>query len=448
MATIYLRSTDGDDADDGSTWALAKATLAAALAAAGAGGTIYVYGDHAETQATSLILTSPGTAAAPVIIVCVGDLAEPPTTLAMTATVSVTGASNIAFAGFAYSYGVTFQAGSGTTSSVAGFNFNSAAPWWWKIEAGRLSILGTAAASRIMVGAVSSSTDDQLLRLVNSSLLFSAAGQGVLINSCSLIWEHKSDDVAVAGATLPTTLFYHAAVIGPTEIVCRNLDLSNLGTGKNLVSVNSAPGDYSFVNCKTGAGLSTITGTIAGQGGCRVSLDNCDSGDTNYRMERYTYEGSVKTETSKVRSGGASDGTTPLSWNMTTLAGASFVSPLESPAIARWNETTGSAVTVTVEIAQDSAAAALNDDEVWLEIEYLGTSGVPLGSVSSDRKLGILAAAATQTASTETWTGLTSPTRQKLSVTFTPQEKGYLQARVMLGKPSVTVYVDPLLVVS
>ena len=36
MADIYLSSVDGSDSDDGSTWALAKATLAAALTAAGA----------------------------------------------------------------------------------------------------------------------------------------------------------------------------------------------------------------------------------------------------------------------------------------------------------------------------------------------------------------------------------------------------------------------------
>ena len=38
MAVLYVRSTDGDDADNGSTWALAKATLAGAFAAAAEGG--------------------------------------------------------------------------------------------------------------------------------------------------------------------------------------------------------------------------------------------------------------------------------------------------------------------------------------------------------------------------------------------------------------------------
>ncbi len=70
MAVIYLRSTDGSDADNGSTWALAKATLAAALTAAGAGGTVYVSQVHAETQAGAMTLTSPGTEASPVRVIC------------------------------------------------------------------------------------------------------------------------------------------------------------------------------------------------------------------------------------------------------------------------------------------------------------------------------------------------------------------------------------------
>ncbi len=39
-------------------------------------------------------------------------------------------------------------------------------------------------------------------------------------------------------------------------------------------------------------------------------------------------------------------------------------------------------------------------------------------------------------------------TRQKLSVTITPQLKGFLHARVMLAKASTTIYVDPKLAVA
>ena len=135
MATIYLSSVDGSDGDDGSTWALAKATLAAALTAAGAGGTVYMDDNHAETQASAMTLASPGTAAALVRVLCVdrtGD-PEPPTALATTGTVSTTGANNLTCNGYAYCYGVTFTAGSSGGSRT--FTIGDTQPWYWKIEA-------------------------------------------------------------------------------------------------------------------------------------------------------------------------------------------------------------------------------------------------------------------------------------------------------------------------
>ena len=119
-----------------------------------------------------------------------------------------------------------------------------------------------------------------------------------------------------------------------------------------------------------------------------------------------------------------------------------------SPEIVVWNDTTGAAKTVTVEIVTDGVT--LTDGECWLEVMYLGTSGVPLGTLIRDAKADVLASAANQTSSSETWTttGLTTPIKQKLSVTFTPQEKGFFIARVVLAKPSTTVYVDPKLTVT
>ncbi len=178
-------------------------------------------------------------------------------------------------------------------------------------------------------------------------------------------------------------------------------------------------------------------------------MHNCDDGDTNYRLWVEDYAGSIKQETTIVRSGGASDGTTSLSWKMVSSANAEYpLIVLDSPEIVQWNDTTGSAITVTVEIITDNVT--LTDAECWLEVQYLGTSGYPLSTFISDAKADVLATAANQTTSTETWTttGLTTPTKQKLSVTFTPQEKGFLHAVVKLALLSTTVYVDPLLVVT
>lgn len=144
-----------------------------------------------------------------------------------------------------------------------------------------------------------------------------------------------------------------------------------------------------------------------------------------------------------MRTGGASDGTTPISRRMVSTANSKFFSPLVLGPISVWNDTIGSSLTATVEIVTDNVT--LTDAECWLEVEYLGTSGFPLSLCVSDRSANILATPANQTTSSATWTttGLTTPVRQALSVSFTPQEKGPIQARVMLARASTTVYVCP-----
>jgi len=177
---------------------------------------------------------------------------------------------------------------------------------------------------------------------------------------------------------------------------------------------------------------------------------NCDSGDTNYRLWVEDYCGSIKDETTIVRTGGASDGTTPISWKMEASSVAQFpLNILRSPEITVWNETTGSAKTLTIEIVHDSVTA-LDDDEVFIEVQYLGTSGFPLVTDVDDAVANVLATPAAQTASTETWTttGITNVNKQKLAVTVTPQEKGFFSVTVCLALASKIIYACPKVTVS
>jgi len=204
-----------------------------------------------------------------------------------------------------------------------------------------------------------------------------------------------------------------------------------------------------FRNCKLPASWSgsLVTGTLSLSE--RHELYNCDSGDTNYALHIADYAGSIIQETTIVRTGGASDGTTTLSWKVVSSANAEYPhQTLNTSEIVKWNDTTGSAITATVEVVTDGVT--LTDGECWLEVQYLGTSGYPLGSFISDAKADVLATAVNQATSNETWTttGLASPTKQKLSVTFTPQEKGYYMCRVYLARPSATVYACSKITVS
>lgn len=438
-ASWYVRSTSAG-LGDGTTWANAYTTLAAALNAKAAGDTFWVSQAHAETQASTMTLTSPGTAASPVTILCVNDAAAPPTALATTATVTNTGAFSMNFNGFAYVYGITFTCATGNNSN--GINFASTTPWWWKFESCslKLSTTSSGGAAGIIVGAQAVGTrDDNLLELHNTTVSFANVSQEFQLSS-NLRWTGTSS--ALILGSVPTYLFADVTGSGPRVFV-EGVDLS--GETSNLFNVGGSQCQFIALNCKLGVGVSIIGATgSTGQGGEEVIVINSDSANTNTQYYRHVYQGAISQETTIVRTGGASDGTTTVSRKMVSSANSKYVSPLATNAIEFWNDSTSS-VTVTIPVVTDNVT--LTNGDAWLEVEHLGTSGFPLGVFATGRGGDTLTPGTTNwaTDSTSTWTttGLTTPVKQSLSQSFTPQIKGLVRVRVMLAKASATLYFDP-----
>lgn len=438
MANIYVRSTDGNNADNGSTWALAKATLAGADAIDAAGDVVYVSQSHAESTAAAVTLSFGGSRTTQIRVVCANDAAEPPTASATTATVTTTGNSNLTIGGALtqYFYGISFVAGSGASGTS------------------RLSLTGRRGLfENCAFYAASTSGGD--IRLTTDSLLV-LKGCDFRFNQSSgpTIYLLGAGEYRIEGGQI------NAGTVGPATFITLNaatarcivdgVDLSSGPSTMNLLGGTGSTSMYvAFRNCKLPPSWSGALFSGTFNDSEVFELFNCDSGDTNYAYQRAMTWGSILSETTIVRSGGASDGTTPFSWKFVTNSRAAYPSfVLSSAEIVRWNETTGSSITVTVETVTDNVT--LTDSECWLEIEYLGASGYPLGRFISDAKAGPAEASANQATSTETWTttGLTTPVKQKLSVSFTPQEKGFIHAVVKLAKASTTVYVDPVLTVT
>lgn len=460
MANIYVRSTDGLDTDTGATWALAKATLAGAAAIDAAGDTVYVSNAHSESTNAAITLAFVETLANPVRIICGNDAAEPPTAVATSAVVATgNGAQyNIVITGSLYCYGISFRAAVGNTANSSFIYLaNTTTGSQNQVYENCTFDLATTLASatpRIQIGVdgAAQATPQVLWKNCQAKL-------GNALHSISLQWVDftwKGGSIGTGSAAV-TTLFKTAGTARTAKAVIDGVDLTNAAATVSLVDVTGiANASYVFRDCKLPA---TWTGTLTTgtfvMPAQRVSMYNCDSADTNYRLWIETYAGNIKSETTIVRTGGASDGTTTLSWKMASSASANYLTaPLVSDEIPRWNDTVAATVTATVEIVHDSqgagAGAAFTNEEVWLEVMYLGTSGVPLGSFISNAKADVLATAADQATSTATWTttGLTTPVKQKLSITFTPQEKGFMLAKVHLGKASKTLYVDPKITVS
>ena len=228
-------------------------------------------------------------------------------------------------------------------------------------------------------------------------------------------------------------------------------DFSNISSSANVCTTTVNENVIlKLRNCKMPASWSGSINSGTPDFGTELSLFNCSSSDINYVLEKSETFGTIVHETTLVKSGGASDGTTSISWDMTTNADAEWShQTLDSPEIVRWNSTVGSSVTITVDILHDSLTN-LQDDEVWLEVQYLGTSGFPLSLFADDAAATYTTTAADQTTSAASWTttGMTNPNEQKLAVTITPQEIGYFIAKVKVAKASYTIYVDPVLQIS
>ena len=452
MTDRYVRFSDGNNADDGTTWALAKKTITGGLAASAAGDKLYVSHAHAETGAVTITWTSPGTAAAPVEIICVNDGAEPPTALATTATVTITAASNsqMVFAvGYAYVYGVTFNVGSAANTQLFLWNQN-ASGWNWKYRQCTFNLGSTSTTAYFDIGDASANTEDIQVIWKDCTVSFGNASQKIQGNS-PFLWDGGA---LAAGAAIPTTLFTGDGQDGGGQVVkLSGVDLSLATTGKNLINLaRASPAFYDLSNCKLGASVTIGTGTHVGPGGVIIRMVNSDSANTNYRYWYQDYQGTIEHETTIVRTGGASNGTTSLSREMISSANARMISPLVLRDLTVWNETTGSSVTLTAHVITDNVT--LTDQDAWLEVEYAGTSSFPLALVAddadslTDRLLG--GSATAQTTSTETWTttGLGTPVKQQLSVAVTPTGKGPIRCRVVLAKASTTMWVCPKIEVS
>jgi hypothetical protein len=115
------------------------------------------------------------------------------------------------------------------------------------------------------------------------------------------------------------------------------------------------------------------------------------------------------TSASVVRTGGASDGTTPVSHKVATTslltttnlaASAGFHNAIP---LTIWNAVTGTNRNVTLYGIVNATAVPYND-EVWMDVEYLGSATTPQGSFATSAKANILSSHSALTAdSSSAW---------------------------------------------
>lgn len=439
MADVALWS-GATGAGNGTSWADAYTTLAAVITAQGNNPTrVFVASDHVELTGGAITFPLNYLNAYRIISV---DRASgfPPTVEQAGARIGSTNATNLTLNNSFYSKGVFWTAGEGSTAKRDLIIDCSPTHSIVRIVGGGIELRNTGSGSRVTLGTTATNRNTHF-QLENAEIRFGNAGQGIQMQAGRL----SIKDGALAGSAI--TEFIKTFNATAADVDVSGLNMASGAVAMNLIA-SGTPGmglaKFDSIKMPT-SWTGSIMATPPVQGGLRVIATNVDSADTNYRTMAVGWSTSLRTDTAIFRPGTHWDGMTPVSWSITTGLMAYPLVVFDAPTMLVWNETTGSPVTVTIHVLTDGVT--LKNDEAWLEVMYLDDAGFPLGALASDERPSQLAAAADQDASTATWTttGITTPVKQKLSVTFTPREKGYIQARVRVARPSSVIYVCPQL---
>lgn len=430
MTTYYV--SDTGDNSTGASWAEAKTTLAGAIALATASGDV-IRIDKDHTGDNALAADTTWTVLNNISIICVDkDSSDALAEMGIAAWLGSSSASVSLTLTGAYRvrlHGITFRNAGSTNKSIIvasgdGSNFYMSGLYVW---------LGTTNASgSINIGSQSTNT------AVVANVLTLRIGQGdQTISICNA--EIRNMVISSAGA-VPNNIFSN----GRGLIRLLDCNLSH-AVSKNIVGSHgsSAGTQYEMYRCKLATNYVALgTQTPANKSSATVMLRDCSIGDTHGIMHYADAFGSVVSDAGIYYAGGAAG----QSWKVTTTANCSAATPFVSPWIAAYHDGTAS-ITPRLEILRDGSATAYQDDEVWAEWSSKVTSGTVLGTSYSD-EMPLLGTPADQAAGDGlgSWTGESGTAwsgKCDSGAAFTPAETGEILARLVVGEPSITVYVDP-----
>ena len=299
---------------------------------------VFVSNNHSENIAATVTF-DPGTYSCPIL--CVNDSATPPTALA---TGALLAANGIILDHFFYAYGIEFRANTGSINSSTSSTFT--------LDHCLLNLNHATGSARILI---CQSLNYNILN--NTEAKFGHASQGFSFSNSSggsyLKW---SGGGLNSGSAATTTLLN--GVEGTVHL--EDLDLSVGASAMVLAnSFGSWGSSFRVINCKLPASWSgTMPIALISSGTFISELVYSDSANTNYRRYASVRDGALNTETTIVRTGGASDGVTPISWKLVSTAACEYLVETAKFEIAQWNSIVGSSQTITVHFVHDTNVVA------------------------------------------------------------------------------------------
>lgn len=377
-----------------STWAVAT-------------DTIYVSSSHAPTQTTGITWAAGGILATPSYqqVICIANGGSiPPGSGDVTtgASETCTGSTAITLGLSTDIWGIAFNSGttSNTTLTVGNGNLGRT-----RLTNCALNLTSSGSFANLQLSTAAAAASP--VEMTNTTVAFtSGQTSGGIAVLGPTIWRDTPTALSiVGGSSWPASLF---AGCRACACLLENVDISAFA-GTRLMSSGMGGFDLTLSHCKLPASLVVLpTGGTNSPSDVKVKLINCDSGGTTLRHESHDYGGNHILSTNVVATAGASDGTTSFAWKIATTAFAAWFTPLECLPMVVWNTATAVNVIVTL-LGAYNGAALPNNDDIWFDVNYLGTASSANGTRKSAGKANPLSSNAALTASSIAWdTGATA----------------------------------------
>jgi len=446
MATYYV--DDGGNGSDGSSWANAYTTLWALDSAVtlAAGDIVYVGHDSVDgsTGASTYSLTGPSSGA-PVSIISATSGSNPPTYQKATAAQIANPDGSIRFYNNVAMYGVQIDLDL-STESAANLIIDVDDPGFFFMK----DFVVNAAPDQAVIRCFGS---DSLIRFEDGVIDMTAdtgANTVFIIEGSSGLFELTNVEFANGSSRSGYTssgsqsLFYGGSHL---RYVFSGCDFTSLTGAESLfhpcpVEVNNCDMPSAFVIHDSDGLLYGVSEAV---------LHNCSDTYAPWLLEHSHRRGFVSTTGDVYKSIGARINGFARSWVVTTTSYAREEAPLYTPWI--YFEAAAGAQTFSLSVVNDTYL--FTNEDIWLEVEYLASSGSGLSTLTSGQRANLIELGTLHSTDTEAiWDGL-SPAftyKQLLSVSVTVGQPGLCRGRVCIGKPSVVssdyLYVDPQIEIS
>jgi len=429
----YVRSSDGNDGDDGLSWANAFATLKKAEETAAAGETVYMDDDHQETLAANTLYTFNGTSGNPVRVIVV----ETDTTTAVASynctNQEISGDANnvyIYISGEVYFWGICLEWGHAVAGIIRG---------GYAITFEKSKIKVTTACG-VVVGITDQGT---ILILIDTDVEFSHAATRFYIQSSNfIVMRGGSLGLDVSYPFNPTGLGADFDLLGVDASAMAGDNLFTFAAGYTV-------GRYRMKGLKlhatSPAGIAGGVPPLRGD----IYMDLWDEADQSnvHKFRKEFWGGYAMEETTlTVADKGLYDGTNPFSVKLVSRAAGylEFCHPWRYHLATQRVDVNNKTVTAYIlQQGNGGQPAALDDDEVWLEVAYPNqTAGGFL--LQNDRMATPTTTPVAQADDAGRWQNETNGREQKLEVAIGDVAKeGPVEFWIYCAKANTTIYVCP-----